>query len=81
MVFCNNEIKDDELFFSGVTILILIDGFLQLNEPIKEEEYGIVTILILIDGFLQYIVELHLKLSDLSHNPYFNRWFSAIKKF
>ena len=40
-----------------------------------------VTILILIDGFLQYIVELHLKLSDLSHNPYFNRWFSAIKKF
>ena len=54
MVFCNNEIKDDELFFSGVTILILIDGFLQLNEPIKEEEYGIVTILILIDGFLQY---------------------------
>ena len=55
MVFCNNEIKDDELFFSGVTILILIDGFLQLNEPIKEEEYGIVTILILIDGFLQYL--------------------------
>ena len=37
-----------------------------------------VTILILIDGFLQYrdcnkmYLELH------SHNPYFNRWFSAI---
>ena len=38
-----------------VTILILIDGFLQLDEDdTKDSEYG-------------------------SHNPYFNRWFSAIK--
>ena len=38
-----------------------------------------VTILILIDGFLQF--EMHLKsvLGDDSHNPYFNRWFSAIE--
>ena len=38
-----------------------------------------VTILILIDGFLQYM-QLRLTISDFeSHNPYFNRWFSAIK--
>ena len=80
MVFCNNEIKDDELFFSGVTILILIDGFLQLNEPIKEEEYGIVTILILIDGFLQFSHEELIRALNTSHNPYFNRWFSAINR-
>ena len=37
-----------------------------------------VTILILIDGFLQYdgmLADFNLK---SSHNPYFNRWFSAI---
>ena len=38
-----------------------------------------VTILILIDGFLQYtdVMDLYLTLSG--HNPYFNRWFSAIE--
>ena len=38
-----------------VTILILIDGFLQYVEapPVKDVE-KVVTILILIDGFLQY---------------------------
>ena len=38
-----------------VTILILIDGFLQLNKGIKYEKRLFVTILILIDGFLQYV--------------------------
>ena len=37
-----------------------------------------VTILILIDGFLQYSYEVYKKMVELSHNPYFNRWFSAI---
>ena len=40
---------------------------------------SIVTILILIDGFLQcekYIIQ---NCYDHCHNPYFNRWFSAIK--
>ena len=38
-----------------------------------------VTILILIDGFLQFMNK-KLNLKDLKgHNPYFNRWFSAIK--
>ena len=38
----------------------------------------IVTILILIDGFLQYYGSERMKAGRLSHNPYFNRWFSAI---
>ena len=41
--------------------------------------FEIVTILILIDGFLQYVDEDRIELSDNSHNPYFNRWFSAIE--
>ena len=38
-----------------------------------------VTILILIDGFLQLNYEKTEKKQDKGHNPYFNRWFSAIK--
>ena len=61
-----------------VTILILIDGFLQYNEIKETDLFFNVTILILIDGFLQY-KELFIKLLNYrSHNPYFNRWFSAI---
>ena len=37
-----------------------------------------VTILILIDGFLQSHLSLLAQHDLLSHNPYFNRWFSAI---
>ena len=37
-----------------------------------------VTILILIDGFLQYNNRLALTMTYGCHNPYFNRWFSAI---
>ena len=36
-----------------VTILILIDGFLQYNKTKIKEDTISVTILILIDGFLQ----------------------------
>ena len=62
-----------------VTILILIDGFLQYDLG-DNCGYAVkmVTILILIDGFLQLsIKELNL-IHQLSHNPYFNRWFSAM---
>ena len=38
-----------------------------------------VTILILIDGFLQCIIEAINVISLGGHNPYFNRWFSAIR--
>ena len=37
-----------------------------------------VTILILIDGFLQSIDIIVLGIGTICHNPYFNRWFSAI---
>ena len=54
MVFCNIgnlKIGDDTLI---VTILILIDGFLQFKKALANTDItSIVTILILIDGFLQ----------------------------
>ena len=37
-----------------------------------------VTILILIDGFLQWVKKILVFILGVSHNPYFNRWFSAI---
>ena len=37
-----------------------------------------VTILILIDGFLQYAKQKRNHKTTQRHNPYFNRWFSAI---
>ena len=55
MVFCNM----DELKIDGITIKV--------------------TILILIDGFLQFHA-LIICVTPSGHNPYFNRWFSAIKK-
>ena len=61
-----------------VTILILIDGFLQYCSSALLCPSAIVTILILIDGFLQsYTHNKELK-ANKGHNPYFNRWFSAI---
>ena len=61
-----------------VTILILIDGFLQYNEEMDELEINNVTILILIDGFLQSSLQSFHYFTFTGHNPYFNRWFSAI---
>ena len=54
MVFCNKKLADVNLSMVDVTILILIDGF------------------------LQYINLLLMLVVAISHNPYFNRWFSAI---
>ncbi len=54
MVFCNNS--------RGVTNKVV----------------GYVTILILIDGFLQSRVTVSPCMILMRHNPYFNRWFSAI---
>ena len=62
----------------NVTILILIDGFLQSDYQVGADEDSAVTILILIDGFLQCSNCSQCKNKDNSHNPYFNRWFSAI---
>ena len=51
------------------------------NELIIKErnKWTEVTILILIDGFLQWAYNKGEKQMNRSHNPYFNRWFSAIK--
>ena len=54
MVFCNDSKKNGLTKVKLVTILILIDGFLQSNRGLYE--------LVSYNG----------------HNPYFNRWFSAI---
>ena len=48
------EINDDLTSCSEVTILILIDGFLQSEWEYMGNKIKYVTILILIDGFLQY---------------------------
>ena len=56
MIFCNEE--------------YLLDKF----------EEAFVTILILIDDFLQFLIKDLQLIQKKSHNPYFNRWFSAIVK-
>ena len=43
-------------------------------------DYQLVTILILIDGFLQFPANWSKDPNIDCHNPYFNRWFSAILK-
>ena len=43
-----------------------------------ESKIGLVTILILIDGFLQFNYNKNYIKQDIGHNPYFNRWFSAM---
>ena len=56
MVFCNLDSSKKNNGLTKVTILILIDGFLQYafidGDIIYDKK---VTILILIDGFLQYV--------------------------
>ena len=53
-------------FYTGwpmkVTILILIDGFLQSSSALVDGNVGSVTILILIDGFLQSLIKVFIKI-------------------
>ena len=64
-----------------ITILILVDGFLQFYEPVSYySDYWNITILILVDGFLQYSIAVYDTDALGNHNPYFSRWFSAIKE-
>ena len=78
MVFCNCLINELMEYTNNVTILILIDGFLQLRKNKLGMLIHEVTILILIDGFLQFNLSFTTALHCPGHNPYFNRWFSAI---
>ena len=77
MVFCNGTISLCT-FNNKVTILILVDGFLQLLTPsLSDASYK---------GHNPYfsrwfsaIVEVdYMNKKEFSHNPYFSRWFSAI---
>ena len=52
--------------------------FCNLKDILLSITVHIVTILILIDGFLQLGLTLLVKKTSIRHNPYFNRWFSAI---
>ena len=54
MVFCNNGEMLEYYYSQRVTILILVDGFLQFKDDHLDLIKLIVTILILVDGFLQY---------------------------
>ena len=79
MVFCNGDCAVCKACYAVVTILILVDGFLQslLKQP-KSPMRWIVTIFILVDGFLQYGAVFKNVYLTHCHNPYFSRWFSAI---
>ena len=79
MVFCNTLKGSSYEIYKEVTILILIDGFLQYpyvksnwykgksHNPYFNRWFSAILVMI----FMMYY--------DVSHNPYFNRWFSAIK--
>ena len=53
MVFCNIKSPLGMVHHAVVTILILVDGFLQCQNSNQRIPMGKVTILILVDGFLQ----------------------------
>ena len=80
MVFCNMKKFKDLKEKINVTILILIDGFLQFRNLLSLKR--------LLTGHNPYFnrwfsaikVKCYHILSVMSHNPYFNRWFSAIKQ-
>ena len=55
MVFCNAFKGGEKLGNKIVTILILVDGFLQYGMDDVVIADALVTILILVDGFLQFI--------------------------
>ena len=75
----DEKIKNDTNI-DVVTILILIDGFLQCTLLKHPKSPMRVTILILIDGFLQFEQQKNKEDKKSCHNPYFNRWFSAIDR-
>ena len=78
MVFCNAVTKSLTSFITLVTILILIDGFLQFNllgyHSIYDQRHNPY----FNRWFSAILLLSFLMLGMLSHNPYFNRWFSAM---
>ena len=79
MVFCNEEYGQTVYSSAFVTILILIDGFLQwgyiVSRSVRHKSHN--------PYFNRWFSAIDLRtvgasLVKTSHNPYFNRWFSAI---
>ena len=80
MVFCNKKYIEEDISDEEVTILILVDGFLQLvkckiiifeqvgHNPYFSRWFSAI-------NFVQCAKKL-----TTSHNPYFSRWFSAMRK-
>ena len=61
-----------------VTILILIDGFLQYNLIDREKNCTIGHNPYFNRWFSAILKRNYWRVQDRCHNPYFNRWFSAI---
>ena len=66
--------------FGFVTILILIDGFLQSKEQPAIVLHGTSHNPYFNRWFSAITVFVESKCSKSSHNPYFNRWFSAMSE-
>ena len=79
MVFCNVNKFAKTLISDSVTILILIDGFLQWKncqfkiwQNQRHNPY--------FNRWFSAIMESKIEIASFKgHNPYFNRWFSAIR--
>ena len=80
MVFCNADYFGVPMNRQTITILILVDGFLQYNK--KEEIYSSKVSQSLFQQmvFCNQGIFFPLWLLTYYHNPYFSRWFSAILK-
>ena len=80
MVFCNLGGSGGKSEGEKVTILILVDGFLQSHKK--------KVIKMIYKGHNPYfsrwfsaiVVIKGIKTKCIGHNPYFSRWFSAIRK-
>ena len=68
------------MIFNYVTILILIDGFLQSDTLGNNKELFISHNPYFNRWFSAIAGPVRLRSLSKSHNPYFNRWFSAILK-
>ena len=78
MVFCNRNIPYRYFNGANVTILILVDGFLQFGitsisnmKTVSHNPYFSRWFSAITNRFAMLV-------QSISHNPYFSRWFSAI---
>ena len=79
MVFCNSGTKVIKASLKQSQSLFQQMVFCNYQWKKGKNTDSLVTILILVDGFLQSCKEHTYVLYHEGHNPYFSRWFSAIK--